>query len=265
MSEPATSVLNDESPRPASSLILVRDIGLGPEAFLMVRDRGMSFASSAWVFPGGKVDAQDHDGSWAEFCDDHADHADFRAAKIAAIRETFEEAGVLYARRNGVLIDAADILALGTYEADRPFFDLISHANLRLACDLLAPFARWIGPRIAPKRFDTAFFLALVPASQNAGQTSRETVHAEWLRPSEILQSTPLGTNERYLMFPTRSNLERLAQFSSLAEIMAHVETVRIEPVMPELITVNNEPHLRIRDDQGYPQTVVRAADVPRG
>jgi len=253
------------APVAASTLILLRDSAVGPECFLMVRNRGMSFASGAWVFPGGKVDPQDHDPAWLDWIDGDEPDAMMRAARIASIRETFEEAGVLFARREGRLLDADAVAALLPYDASQPLLDVVRAQGLRLACDLLSPFARWVGPAFAPKRFDTYFFSALVPENQTARETSSETIDADWYLPRTLLEATKGAAEERYLMFPTRSNLERINQYATMAELLAHIDTIDVQPIRPELVIVDGVEMLRIRDDQGYPTIAVPRTSIPRG
>ena len=153
---------------PAATILLVRDSAEGIEVFMVVRHHQIDFASGALVFPGGKVDALDRaegvrgrvDG--AEGLDDW----EF-SMRVAAIREAFEESAVLLAReeRTGRVVDAARLKALDPYrdplnKGEIGIADFLEREGLRLAGDMLTPFAHWITPNMMPKRFDTRFYLA---------------------------------------------------------------------------------------------------------
>ncbi len=160
-------------PRPAATVILLRDGPAGVEVFMVVRHRQIEFASGALVFPGGRVDPGDH--ALAEGSRSGPDRkagpvgldADHLALRVAGIREMFEECGVLLAHPRGTtgLIDAGRLRRIST-RAD--FATTLGAEDLVLATELLTPFAHWITPPAMPKRFDTHFFLASAPADQLA-------------------------------------------------------------------------------------------------
>ena len=194
--------------RPAATLLLLRD----EPAFqvLMVRrHHQIDFAGGALVFPGGKVEP--HDGDPVPGGDGM--DTEERAARIAAVREAFEESGVLLAVdgegaacRPGAQIEEAR----AKVAAGQPLGAVLAQAGLCVRLQALIPFARWIAPAIAPKRYDTRFYLAEAPADQIAACDGFEAVDAEWIAPAEALR---LGeTGERTVIFPTRMNLRRLAE-----------------------------------------------------
>ncbi len=160
-------------PRPAATVVILRDGREGIEVFMVVRHHEIDFASGALVFPGGKVDEADADPAWAELAPSSAS-AHERAFLVASARETFEEAGLMLARRG----DGADMVGaeeaqrlVETYRArlvagDTTFLDLVRREGLRLAADLMVPFAHWITPESQPKRFDTRFLLVSAPVEQ---------------------------------------------------------------------------------------------------
>ena len=163
MNEPAP-------PRPASTIMLLRDGPAGLEAFMVVRHHQIDFASGALVFPGGRMEATDAELAGSLFGVDPL--APF---KVAAIREAFEECGVLMARPPG----EDGLVPPGRVEnLDRaaPFAELLARENLAPAIDCLVPFAHWITPAFLPKRFDTHFFLALAPAGHALAHDGREAV-----------------------------------------------------------------------------------------
>ncbi len=157
-------------PRPASTILLLRDRPSGLETFMVVRHHEIDFASGALVFPGGRMEAADGDVARSLAPSDP-----LAAFKVAAIREAFEECGVLLARAQG---EAAFVPAARLSALDRaaPFADLLARERLVPALDALVPFAHWITPDFVPKRFDTHFFLALTPEDHVLAHDGRETV-----------------------------------------------------------------------------------------
>ena len=175
------------------------------------------------MFPGGKVDAEDSDAAWAELAP-QAPTAPDRSFFVAAGRETFEEAGLVLARRRGTqeMVDADGAHRLvETYRAallkgDTTFVDIVRKENLALAADLMVPFAHWITPEAVPKRFDTHFFLITAPMVQLGAHDGGESVEGLWITPQQALREAEAGT--RTLVFATRMNLEKLARYRTVAE-----------------------------------------------
>ena len=157
-------------PRPASTILLLRDGPSGLETFMVVRHHEIDFASGALVFPGGRMEAADV-GLAAE----RARADPLAPFKVAAIREAFEECGLLLARAEGedAIVPAARAAGL---DRAAPFCDLMARERLVPALDALVPFAHWITPDFVPKRFDTHFFLALAPEDQILAHDGREAV-----------------------------------------------------------------------------------------
>ena len=238
--------------RPAATLLLLRD---EPEfQVLMVRrHHQIDFAGGALVFPGGKVEPTDLPTAVSLIVGaDGLDAAD-RAARIAAIRETFEESGVLLATaadgetcRPGAALEAArERLAQGA-----PFADVLCDLDVRLDLAALTPFARWIAPSVAPKRYDTRFYLARAPRDQLAACDGQETVDAEWIAPFEALR---LGeTGERTVIFPTRMNLKRLAESDSSSSAIAAAAERPAFTVEPMIVMRDGERRLVLPPEAGY-------------
>src|SRR5579864_1586414 len=172
------------TPVAAATLLVVRDGPVGIEVLMIVRHDAAGFAAGAMVFPGGKVDSADRSLiSAAANPEKLSDEA--LAYRIAAIRETFEEGGVLLARArpgSGMLSDAT-LRDLGVRHDTKDFARFVGDAGLELATDLLVPFAHWITPKFSPKRFDTQFLLAPAPADQVAVHDGREAVESRWITP----------------------------------------------------------------------------------
>src|ERR1043166_142260 len=158
MNDTSTPIL---APLPAATVVILRDGREGIEVFMVVRHQEIDFASGALVFPGGKVDAQDADAAWTDLAPDAAAGPD-RTFVVAAVRETFEEAGLGLARGGGTraMLDADDAHRLvETYRTrllagEATFLDLVRAEDLLLATDLMVPFAHWITPERVGKRFD---------------------------------------------------------------------------------------------------------------
>jgi 8-oxo-dGTP pyrophosphatase MutT (NUDIX family) len=238
--------VRDDTPKPAATVILVRD---APDLrVLMVRrNAAIAFGADAWVFPGGKVSAADAPGG------EITSEAAFR---MAAARETFEEAGLLLARRaDGRFATAADCEALAQWrprvEADPSLFPgLLLEAELTPALDRLVPFAHWITPAFEPRRFDTRFFLAAAPPEQAAAHDGREAVEHDWVSPAGMLQRRREG--QARLMFPTRLNIEVLAGCVTASEAEAVALARPAVAVEPEVVERDGGRWLRIPREAGY-------------
>ncbi|MEA2626554.1 MAG: hypothetical protein QOD06_2599, partial [Candidatus Binatota bacterium] len=199
------------TPRPAASVVALRDSADGPEVLLVRRhERSRDFAGAS-VYPGGLVDAADAEpelspaGSGLVLADartalgeDLAD-GDVRALWVASCRELFEEAGILLARdADGAPVRPQVVEALGServrlQDGSRRLGDLLGETGLVLALDGLVPFARWITPEAQPRRWDTRFFLVAAPASQRELADGTETSLALWSRPADALAAYRAG------------------------------------------------------------------------
>jgi 8-oxo-dGTP pyrophosphatase MutT (NUDIX family) len=244
-------------PRPAATVVILRDGREGLEVFMVVRHHEIDFASGALVFPGGKVDEQDADPAWGELAPSAAS-APERAFLVASARETFEEAGLMLARRGAErdMLGAADAHRLvETYRArlvsgDTTFLDLVRREDLRLAADLMVPFAHWITPENQPKRFDTHFLLVSAPVEQLGAHDGAESVEGFWIAPEQALRDADAGT--RTLLFPTHMNLLKLARHSNVAEAVAAARASRIVSVMPRVERTATGRTLHIPAEAGY-------------
>ncbi len=253
--------LNHVAPRPAATVLLLRDGADGLEVFMVVRHDAIDFASGALVFPGGRVDTGDHElAERPEFCPGPEGlDAMAMALRVAAIRETFEECGILLARPRGSEqlvpadrlreIEASQRAPLCQQEVS--FADVLGTEELVVACDLLVPFAHWITPVNQAKRYDTHFFLAVAPSDQVGMHDGTELVDSTWISVEGALAGVRDG---RYKMvFPTHMNLNKLGAHKTVA---AALEAARGTPV----VTVQPEPlrseggvrQLRIPIEAGY-------------
>lgn len=230
---------------PAATVIVMRDTGSGPPELLMVeRSRAMAFAGGALVFPGGRIDPGDH-----LLADSHDD----AAARVAAIRETIEEAGLAL----GLTCDA-DILATmrAALHGGAPFAQLLAEAGLALDLDVLVPFARWLPHGLPHRVFDTRFYLARAPEGADPQVDGSENVRLCWITAQAALDAADRG--EAMLIYPTRRNLERLALFDGFESAMAHAGSFPIVPITPFVESRDGVDWLCIPEGLGYPVTAER-------
>uniref|UniRef100_Q07KS8 NUDIX hydrolase n=1 Tax=Rhodopseudomonas palustris (strain BisA53) TaxID=316055 RepID=Q07KS8_RHOP5 len=248
--------------RPASTILLLRDSAAAAEieVFMMVRHYQIEFASGALVFPGGSVDAGDRDIiARTELYETAEPHdSEILSFRIAAIRETFEESGILLARPRGSndLIAAARAAEIETAhrtalcEGHASFAEIVASNELVLALDLLVPYAHWITPVGLPKRFDTWFFLAKAPPEQLGRHDGKESTDSIWLSPREALAG---GNSGRFtLPFPTTRNLVRLGKQSSAGAALDDARGRPVTTVMPVMSKDGGKRFLRIPADAGY-------------
>lgn len=240
---------------PAATLIVVREAaGCLPEFLMVERSGGMAFAAGALVFPGGRIDDADMQ---------LADELDVGAAAVAAIRETIEETAVPVAL--SPLPGADEVGAIqNALVASASFAQLLRDHGLQLDAGALTPFARWVPKFHAVRRFDTLFFVARCPEGDWKPQVIEgECSGADWLTAAEILERDRRG--EARLIFPTRRNLERLAQHTSFDEIRADALAHPIVPVTPWVAERDGERFITIPDYLGYPVTEERLDGLWRG
>jgi 8-oxo-dGTP pyrophosphatase MutT (NUDIX family) len=259
-------------PRPASTILLLRDSASAKEieVFMMVRHYEIDFNSGALVFPGGSVDAGDKDiAAKAEL---HAGGDGLDAAalnfRIAAIRETFEESGILLARprRSTDLIDAKRAAEISTAhraalcENKISFAQILADHQLVLALDLLVPYAHWITPEGMPKRFDTWFFLAAAPHEHVGAHDGKESTDSIWVSPREALEG---GQSGRFkLPFPTTRNLIRLGKHGTVKAALDDSSGRSVVTVMPVMTRLNGGRQLRIPLEAGYDGDVFEVGAV---
>jgi 8-oxo-dGTP pyrophosphatase MutT (NUDIX family) len=247
--------------RPAATIMLLRDGPDGLEVFMVVRHHAIDFASGALVFPGGRVEETDH-----ELADRPPDcpnpdrlTTEDLAFRVAAIRETFEECGVLFARPRGSadLIDAETLKRLedqhrAALNAGSIGFDsMLESEDLLPAPDLLVHFAHWITPSAQPKRYDTQFFLAEAPAAHLAVHDGWEAVESIWITPAQALADTEAGKYK--LVFATAKNLEKLGQSRTVREAMTTARAAKVVTVQPKGTKLEGGKRLlRIPVEAGY-------------
>ena len=246
------------TPVPAATLLLVRDGPAGIEVLLTTRHDAAGFAAGAAVFPGGKLDA--NDGARAK-----ANGAAGDPFRIAAIRETFEESGILLARRapRGATLSGAELAEFVARQSSvADFGAFVDRAELLLATDLLVPFAHWITPVDQPKRYDTRFFLAPAPAGQTAQHDGHEAVEVHWLTPEDAFDAA--RDRRIKLVMATRLNLLKLGRSKTVAEAIEVAHRSEIVTVQPELVQTAEGPAFRIPAEADYGVTDVLVSSYSR-
>ncbi|MEW2275608.1 NUDIX hydrolase [Streptomyces sp. SID685] len=239
----ADGTLTPVSPKRAATVLLLKDTEAGPAVHMLRRRASMAFAGGAYAYPGGGVDPRDDDtrirwagpprASWAERLG--VDEAGAQAIVCAAVRETYEEAGVLLAGPDpdSVVGDTTG----DDWEADRAalvarehsFAEFLHRRGLVLRSDLLGAWARWITPEFESRRYDTWFFAAVLPAGQRTRNASTEADRTVWIRPAEAAAGYDRG--ELLMMPPTIAALRELLSYGTAAEALAAAAARDLTPV----------------------------------
>lgn len=246
-------------PLPAASVVILRDGARGLEVFMLQRPEAESMAfAGALVFPGGKVDAADAEHDWQSLAAPTPPVPD-RPYWIASVRETFEEAGFLLARRPHAsgLVDAAFAERLVLAERKRSarptaaaFAEMVRREDLILATDQMIHFGHWITPRSRPRRFDTHFFLVAAPLAQTAAHDEVESAEAMWIRPQDALGQYDDG--KRQLVAVTHFTLSLLATWRTTEEAVAAAHNRRVVTVEPTSSRAEGGRLVRIPAEAGY-------------
>jgi 8-oxo-dGTP pyrophosphatase MutT (NUDIX family) len=226
------------TPRVAATVVLLRPAAGGLEAFTIRRAATMAFAPNMYAFPGGSVDPRDAEGvipgatAWARRLD--LSESDARAVLCAAVREVFEECGVLLAGPDESTV-VGEVTGSEWEQARRALLsgelalaEVLAARGLTLRSDLLVPWARWLTPEFEPRRFDTYFFLARLPDGQAAQALGGEAAHTVWVRPHAV--------DDLAMLPPTRDTLASLAGFTSIdAALAAGAGRSVTAPIRPNL------------------------------
>jgi 8-oxo-dGTP pyrophosphatase MutT (NUDIX family) len=242
------------TPIPSATLVLLRDGPGGLEVLMMVRHRDSGFAAGALVFPGGRIDDADH-----ELASRRAPDLPAAPARLTAIRETWEECGVLLARRaqSSGLLGRAEVAALP------PGANVLALPEIEPAVDALVPFAHWITPAIRPKRFDALFFLAPFSGDQQPRHDGREATAVRWVRPADAVAECDRGAVK--LVFVTRMNLLKLARARDVAGALDMARRQTVVTVTPCLVQTDRGRFMRIPAEADYGVTDVPIEQVQAG
>lgn len=235
--------------RPAATVLLLRD---NPDLeVLMIRRHAMiDFVPGAMVFPGGKTSAADADPAWAGQVDGwQALPEDERALRIAALREAFEETGLIPGSPDAAVPDAM-ALRRAVEDGTLPFLTVMQRLGLRPDLARLIPFARWVTPPVVPKRFDTRFYLIRADTLPEVTVDGREAVAAEWIAPARALALAVAG--QRQIVFPTRMNLQRLAESTTTAAAILAARARPARCVEPQVELRGDERWITLVPEDGY-------------
>jgi 8-oxo-dGTP pyrophosphatase MutT (NUDIX family) len=245
--------LTPVSPKRAATVMLLKDTAAGPAVHMLRRRASMAFAGGAYAYPGGGVDPRDDDHQirwagptrawWAERLG--VDERAAQAVVCAAVRETYEEAGVLLAGPDpdSVVGDTtgedweADRAAL--VARDLSFAEFLDRRGLVLRSDLLGAWTRWITPEFESRRYDTWFFVAVLPEGQRTRNASTEADRTVWIRPQEASDSYDNG--ELTMMPPTIATLRQLAPHTTAAETLAAAPARDMTPVLARARLVDGQ------------------------
>lgn len=252
------------TPQDASTVILLRDNpdkpALGFEVLMVRRSSKSSFVPSAYVFPGGRVEKNDSLPRMERYCRpedtnraiSHLENTPSANAAlgilVAAIRETFEEAGLLLAYQDGGkplsfsdekmesrLRQYRDALNKGTVK----FSQILEEGKFTLALDCLHYFSHWITPELSPMRYDARFFVATVPAGQKALPDGEEVTGHVWITPAQALEK--YRSRKFYMVAPTVVTLEELSAFKTIQEVIDSTKTKNVKSVLTRLVFAEND------------------------
>lgn len=259
-----------ETPAPArdsATVIVARDGADGLEVFMLKRTLRSDFAGGAFVFPGGRLDDADLHPGFADLIDGwgparaaemgEEDEQIARGLLVCAIRETFEEAGILLARgpdgtpvRLGV--DAARWLEIrrALQAGDHDALTGAHDAGIRFDASMLRFWVRLVTPVQSPKRYDTRFFVARMPEGQTPLHDDVETIESAWVRPAEAVERALAG--EFSIIFPTRKTLESIAGYRSADELLAAAANRPNEPILPRIVLRDGEPRVVLPDGSAH-------------
>lgn len=228
-------------PKPAATVVLMRDANRELEVLLLKRHRASGFVPGAYVFPGGRVDAADGDarlmagGPVPERGSVPAHYW------FGAVREVFEETGVLLARTaaNEWVEDATSNERMEAWREklmsdSATLADIVAAEQLRIVLDDVVYFAHWITPAPEPRRYDTRFFAAALPEGRSIRPDAREMVDAVWIAPAEALER--FSANRLPMVFPTVRTLQDLTKYTSVAEALDALRSLPVAPVQPRLV-----------------------------
>ncbi|MEU6365383.1 NUDIX hydrolase [Streptomyces sp. NPDC046931] len=242
----AEGTLTPVTPKRAATVMLLRDTDGAPVVHMLRRRASMAFAGGAYAYPGGGVDPRDHDRRigwagptrawWADRLG--VDETSAQAIVCAAVRETYEEAGVLLAGPTPETV-VGDTTGAG-WEADRAslvardlsFAEFLDRRGLVLRSDLLGAWTRWITPEFEPRRYDTWFFVAALPEGQRTRNASTEADRTVWIRPGDAAASYDKG--ELLMMPPTIATLRQLVPYATAADALKAAPGRDLAPVLAE-------------------------------
>lgn len=248
-------------PKPASTLLALKDVsteqGSEMQVFMIVRHKKIDFASGALVFPGGKV-AEGDFGDIRNHCIGQENYDDTELAlRVSAIRETFEESGLLFARyenEDDYIKDNENSKFQEYRKAinarEMTFSEFVQKEKLQLTVNELVPFSHWITPEMVPKRFDTHFYITSAPSSQVATPDGHESVDAIWIEANEAVRKGEAG--ELTIILPTKMNLQKLGENSSVDGALERLRKEEIKTIMPWTEMIDDQMMICLPPDAGF-------------
>ncbi|MGB5286469.1 MAG: NUDIX hydrolase [Polyangiales bacterium] len=253
----------DTGPKPikdASTVIVLRETDAGIETFMLCRHHQSGFMGGAHVFPGGKVDPSDSEPGWLEHVDRPSEELSRQLGEtdadsalgllVAAVRETFEEAGVLLAST----APGADLQGVREQlHRGANFSELANQIDMKIGSIALTPYARWITPKMESHRFDTRFYIAVLPEGQSASHDGTETTSAIWLRPAAAIDQMLTGRIK--LAPPTVRTLQWLASFGDAESVIADARSRKPPLIRPRIVTCDTGWFLALPGDPEHPES----------
>jgi 8-oxo-dGTP pyrophosphatase MutT (NUDIX family) len=266
--------------REAATVMLLRDGNTGVEVFMLRRNLNSDFVGGAYVFPGGAVDDHDRHENLDPVCQGRSDaeasaqlgiERGGLAYWVAAIRESFEEAGVLLAYdRSDALIRLDDPEFKNRFvehrravdTGERRLVEICEDEHLQLAVDWMYYFSHWITPEGAPRRYDTRFFVARAPEAQEPLHDDHEVIASVWIRPTDALERHRAG--EFDLIFPTMRSLQALERFESTDDVLQAAAAIEAVPaLLPRIVEDQGGYRIVLPGDPGYDD--IMPVDLPAG
>jgi len=255
-------------PLPSATVVIGRNTPDDYEIFMIVRHQKSAFAGGALVFPGGKVNESDYYQGIEERCDGVEDLSQEEiSVRVAAIRETYEESGILIARPKGgdEMISSDQLSSFESYRRkltkdEMTIKQFLETEDLVLTLDQLTLFAHWITPETSPKRYDTLFFLTKAPPEHSGQHDGMESVDSVWLTPEKVLEEH--YAEKRTVMFPTRMNVEKLGRYKSIEETIEKTKAARVVTVRPWVENRDDGQFLCIQPEADYDKTEESLATV---
>lgn len=240
--------------RSSATILLVQEVN-ALEVLMLKRYQGNDFLSGAMMFPGGKLEAHDEIADWGQIVKGWNAVPDAeRGLRIAAIREAFEETGILLGQGANNMANDDEMLAIRkAIEANElSFYDYVQQENIELDLQALTLFSRWQTPPNMNKRFDTFFYLATAPQGQIPVADGREAVETEWITPHNALSLSE--KKQRKMLLPTRMNLKMLSEAKQLEIAVQQANDRKIHKVEPKFEQRGNDKYLILDSKFGYGQ-----------
>lgn len=240
--------------RSSATILLIQEMD-ELEVLMLKRYQGDDILSGAMMFPGGKLEDHDEIDDWAELAIGWNKTPKVeRGLRIAAIREAFEETGIMLGQNAKNNMADAELLSVrkAIEAGELSFYDYVQRQGITLDLQALTLFSRWQTPPTLGRRFDTYFYLAAAPKGQVAVADGREAVKTEWIAPQNALNLA--ANNQRKMLFPTRMNLKMLGESAEYDVAVSQAKVREIQKVEPEIEQRGEDRYLILDSKFGYGQ-----------